>query len=327
MKIFVTGAAGYIGKQLVHYLHDRTNYEIVACDIRAENPFENLVNVVYLKVDIRSQEVLQALQEHSANVVVHLASIVTPGKKSNRAFEYSVDVDGTRNILEACVKTNVKRILISSSGAAYGYHPENEKWLTEEDPIRGNEEFAYSYHKRLVEEMLADYRQQYPQLEQTIFRIGTILGKTVSNQITNLFDQRYLLGIRGSDSPFVFIWDQDVVRCFAKAIDSEKTGIYNLAGDGALSIDELATLMAKKVVKMSASLVASGLFILKRLGLSQYGEEQVRFIKYRPVLSNEKLKEEFGYIPEKTSLEVFEYYFMNKKIDEMKKMNKEVPQG
>ena len=199
--------------------------------------------------------------------------------------------------------------------------------LTEEDPIRGNEEFAYSYHKRLVEEMLADYRQQYPQLEQTIFRIGTILGKTVSNQITNLFDQRYLLGIRGSDSPFVFIWDQDVVRCFAKAIDSEKTGIYNLAGDGALSIDELATLMAKKVVKMPASLVASGLFILKRLGLSQYGEEQVRFIKYRPVLSNEKLKEEFGYIPEKTSLEVFEYYFMNKKIDEMKKMNKEVPQG
>jgi UDP-glucose 4-epimerase len=37
-------------------------------------------------------------------VVVHLASIVTPGKKSNREFEYSVDVDGTRNLLEACLR-------------------------------------------------------------------------------------------------------------------------------------------------------------------------------------------------------------------------------
>jgi UDP-glucose 4-epimerase len=327
MKVLVTGAAGYIGKQLVHYLTEKPNYEIVACDIRDENPFKGLENVVYMKMDIRSQDVLQALQEHPVNVVVHLASIVTPGKKSNRAFEYSVDVDGTRNILEACVQTDVKRIIISSSGAAYGYHPENVKWLTEEDPIRGNEEFAYSYHKRLVEEMLADYRLQYPQLEQTIFRIGTILGKTVSNQITNLFDQRFLFGIRGSDSPFVFIWDQDVVRCFAKAIDSEKTGIYNLAGDGALSIDELAILMAKKVVKMPGSLVACGLFVLKRLNLTQYGEEQVRFLRYRPVLSNEKLKADFNFIPEKTSLEVFEYYFMNKKINEIKQMNKEVPQG
>lgn len=327
MKVLITGAAGYIGRQLVHYLNDQANYEIIACDIRDENPFESLESVAYKKMDIRSHDVLQVMQEQRVNVVVHLASIVTPGKKSNRAFEYSVDVDGTRNILEACVQTNVKRIIISSSGAAYGYHPENTKWLTEGDPIRGNEEFAYSYHKRLVEEMLAEYRVRHPQLEQTIFRIGTILGKAVNNQITNLFDQRFLFGIRGSNSPFVFIWDQDVVRCFAKAIDSEQTGIYNLAGDGALTIDELAVLLAKKVVKIPGALVASGLFILKRLSLTQYGEEQVRFLKYRPILLNEKLKSEFGYLPEKTSLEVFEYYLMNKKISEIKEMNKEVPQS
>ena len=327
MKVLITGAAGYIGSQLVHFLNDQAKYEIIACDIRDEHPFDALKNVVYKKMDIRSHDVLQVIREQRVNVVVHLASIVTPGKKSNRAFEYSVDVDGTRNMLEACVQTNVKRIIISSSGAAYGYHPENVKWLTEEDPIRGNEEFAYSYHKRLVEEMLADYRVQHPQLEQTIFRIGTILGKSVNNQITNLFEQRFLFGIRGSDSPFVFIWDQDVVRCFAKAIDSEKTGIYNLAGDGALTIDELAVLLAKKVVKIPGALVAGGLFVLKRLSLTQYGEEQVRFLKYRPILSNEKLKAEFGFIPEKTSLEVFEYYFLNKKLNERKQLNKELPQS
>ena len=311
MKILVTGAAGYIGKQLVEYLHQQNKHEIVACDIR-ENPFIHLPKVLYSKMDIRSEEVLTEMQKRQVDVVVHLASIVTPGKKSNREFEYSVDVLGTKNVLEACVKTNVKRIIISSSGAAYGYHPENEHLLVETDPIRGNEQFAYSYHKRLVEEMLAEYREKYPSLEQTIFRIGTILGRTVSNQITNLFDQRFLLGISGSKSPFVFIWDQDVVRCFAKAVDDEKTGIYNLAGDGALSVDELGVLLAKKVVKVPSSVVAAALFVLKRLYLSQYGEEQVNFLKYRPVLDNRKLKEEFGFIPEKTSLQVFEYYLQHK---------------
>ena len=52
------------------------------------------------------------------DVVVHLASIVTPGKKSNREFEYSVDVLGTKNILKACVTNGVKRIVISSSGSS-----------------------------------------------------------------------------------------------------------------------------------------------------------------------------------------------------------------
>ena len=327
MKILVTGAAGYIGKQLVEHLYQQDTHEIVACDIRDDNPFTNLPNVMYAKMDIRSEDVLTKLQREQVDVVVHLASIVTRGKKSNREFEYSVDVLGTKNILEACVKTNVKRIIISSSGAAYGYHPENEKWLVETDPIRGNEEFAYSYHKRLVEEMLAEYREKHPSLEQTIFRIGTILGRTVRNQITNLWEQKYLYGVANSKSPFVFIWDQDVVRCFAKAVDDEKTGIYNLAGDGSLSVDEIGRMLAKKVVKVPSSVATATLFVLKRLRLSQYGEEQVRFLKYRPVLDNRKLKDVFGFIPEKTSLQVFEYYLQHKKLTErINSEAKEAPQ-
>lgn len=322
MKVLVTGAAGYIGKQLVRYLAENEGMPIVACDIREENPFEELPNVKYAKMDVRSEDVMNVMQEEQVQVVVHLASIVTPGKDSNREFEYSVDVLGTENVLKACVATNVRRIIISSSGAAYGYHPENVNFLKEDDPIRGNEEFAYSYHKRLVEEMLAEYRQTHPELEQTIFRIGTILGENVKNQITNLFDQPYLYGIAGSDSPFVFIWDQDVVRCFAKAVTDEKTGIFNLAGDGALSIDKIAELIGKKVIKIPAPLVAGGLFVMKRLGVSQYGEEQVGFLRYRPVLDNTKLKEEFGYIPEKTSLEVFDYYLLHKFKRDLQEKNK-----
>ena len=51
-----------------------------------------------------------------------------------------------------------------------------------------------------------------------MLRIGTILGPTVRNQITDMFEKPRLLAIRGSDSPFVFIWDQDVVGIIVRAI-------------------------------------------------------------------------------------------------------------
>lgn len=312
MNVLITGAAGYLGHQLVTHLLEQSAHTVIAADIREESPFPLHERLQYVKLDVRAPEATAIFQQHAVEVVVHLASIVTPGKNSDRSFEYSVDVLGTENILQACVAANVRRIIVSSSGAAYGYYADNAAWLTEEHAIRGNEVFAYSHHKRLVEEMLAVYRQQHPQLEQTIFRIGTILGENVRNQITNLFEQKVLLGIAGSDSPFVFIWDQDVVACFVKAIDSDVTGIFNVAGDGALTIDELGILLNKRVIKIPATAVYSGLFALKRLHLTQYGEEQIDFLRYRPVLLNTKLKEQFGYIPMKTSLEAFELYMWSR---------------
>ena len=63
--------------------------------------------------------------ETRPEVVVHLASIVTPGKDSSRALEHAVDVDGSRHVLDACLAHGVRRVVVSSSGAAYGYHPDN----------------------------------------------------------------------------------------------------------------------------------------------------------------------------------------------------------
>lgn len=316
MNILVTGGAGYLGSNLIKRLqeiHETKELDglIIAADVK--EPGWNYPNVKFEKIDVRSPEIARVIEDNQIDTVVHLASIVTPGKKSNREFEYSVDVLGTENVLKACVHGKVRKIIVTSSGAAYGYHPDNPQWIKEDWLIRGNEEFSYSYHKRLVEEILEKYRRDHPELKQVIFRIGTILGENTKNQITDLFDKRWLLGISGSDSPFVFIWDQDVVGCLLKAILEEKTGIYNVAGDGALTIDEIGKLLKKPVLRIPAGFLKGALFILKRLSLTQYGEEQVNFLRYRPVLDNTKLKSEFGYIPQKTSREVFQFFMEHRK--------------
>ncbi len=303
--VLVTGSSGYLGAQVLAALAGRADILPIGLDVRA--PGERLGRVVYEQADIRSAEVDAIVARHRPTVVVHLASIVTPGPGSKRGFEYSVDVDGTRNLLQACVSHGVGRIIVSSSGAAYGYHADNPAWLREDDPLRGNQGFAYSWHKRLVEEMLAGYRLAQPQLEQVVLRIGTILGARVDNQITALFERRRPIAIRGSDSPFVFVWDQDVVGAIVHGLDGP-TGIFNLAGDGKLGIAEIAARMDKRCLVVPAWLLEAALFVLAGLRLTRYGPQQVDFLRYRPVLDNRRLKEVFGYQPRLDSAAVFELW-------------------
>lgn len=309
-RIMVTGAGGYLGRQVVDRLAaldgPAAPAAIVAMDIR--EPSAALAAVAYEAADIRSPDLSDIVRRHRINVVVHLASIVTPGRNSSRAFEYDVDVNGSRNLLQACVQEGVRRIIVASSGAAYGYHADNAAWLTEDMPLRGNEAFAYSHHKRLVEEVLLQYRVRHPALEQVVLRIGTILGATVRNQITDLFEKPRLLAIAGSDSPFVFIWDQDVVGVILRAIQNGPPGIFNVAGDGALTIQQIATRLGKRCLRLPAWLLGGALALLKPLGLTQYGPEQLDFLRYRPVLDNSRLKSRFGYVPHYTSSEVFDLY-------------------
>ena len=287
-SVLVTGAAGYIGGLVVRALAGRRSElsGLVALDVREPPPSDRLDGVVYVNKSVCDATLADVLAEHHVDTIVHLASILKPPKNGGEDLAYQVDVEGTRNVLASALKHRVKKLIVTTSGAAYGYHPDSPSWLTEADPIRGNEEIAYSRHKRLIENDLERYRRDHPELGQLVFRPGTVIGAGVSTPVTELFEAKLMVGVAGSNSPFVFIWDQDVVECIVRGVFGPETGIYNLAGDGALSPQEIAA----------------------RLGKSPYGPEQVKFLRYRPVLSNRALKERFGYTPQKTSREAFELY-------------------
>ncbi len=307
MRVLITGAAGFIGQQLLNELAvQHPKWTLIAADIRPQTKQGLKMNVEPVLLDISDhQQVLECVAAWKPDAIVHLASVVTPPRGMSDAQLHAIDVGGTRSIVEAALASKVQQLIVTSSGAAYGYFPENADWIDENDPLRGHDHFAYAKHKREVEELLAHTRRKHPELKQLVLRPGTILGKRVNNQITDMFKKRSVLGIKGSDSRFVFIWDQDVVAIIRKGLDSGAQGIYNLAGDGALSLSEIAGILGKPYRPLPAGLISGALRILKPLGLSQYGPEQLDFLRYRPVLNNRRLKEEFGYQPRYTSREAF----------------------
>lgn len=313
-RVAVTGASGYVGRQLVAALAADPGelQALVAIDLRPAPA--RLAGVEYVVADVRSADFSSLFGERGIDLVVHLAAVVTPPPGMDRSALHAVDVVGTRRVLEGCVGAGVRKIVYTSSGAAYGYHADNPVPLTEDDALRGNPEFAYSDHKRLVEEMLAQWRTSHPGLLQLVLRPGTILGGDTHNQITAMFDRPVVLGIAGSAAPFVLVWDGDVVGAILHAIRRGGTGVFNLAGDGTLDLAEIAALLGKPCVAVPACVVRAALVVLGAAGLAPYGPEQVDFLRYRPVLDNRRLKEVFGYVPRKTTRQVLEAFAEGRRL-------------
>lgn len=302
-RILITGAAGMVGQALLPELE---GHEVFATDLK--RPKDLPQHIAFLPMDVTSDAPARVINKVKPDVIVHLASIVTPPPKMGRAAAYAVDVEGTRKVVNAAIANGVRRLVVTSSGAAYGYHADNRVPLCECDPLRGNPEFPYSDHKRQVEEVLAEARNTAPDLEQVVLRVGTVLGAGTENQITALFHKPRLLAVTNSESPFVFIWTHDLARILRRAATDGPPGIFNVAGDGAMGVTDLARAMGKPILRLPVWALKAALAVARPLGLSRYGPEQVRFLQYRPVLDNSALKSEFGYTPEKTSAEVFELW-------------------
>lgn len=301
--ILITGAAGMIGRALMAELDGG---DVVASDLHRPETLPS--GARFETMDVTGDDPDRVIGALKPDVVVHLASIVTPAPGQGEALAHRVDVEGSRHVLDACIKHGVRRLVVTSSGAAYGYHPDNPVPLREHHALRGNDAFAYARHKRLVEDMLAKAREDHPALQQVVLRVGTVLGAGTDNQITALFHKPRLLAVRGSDSPFVFIWTRDLARILKRAATDGPPGIYNVAGDGAMGIAEIARALGKPVLRLPAWGLKAALALAKPLGLTRYGPEQVRFLQYRPVLANDSLKRDFGYVPDKTSREVFDLW-------------------
>jgi nucleoside-diphosphate-sugar epimerase len=127
MKYLVTGGSGFLGINIIRYLHSH-GHQIVSLDIAEFDYPDMKSHITIFKGDIRDKIVVDQAM-HEVDIVVHTAAAL-PLYKPSEIF--STDIDGTRILLEAAEKHNVDRFIHISSTAVYGipdHHPlyENDK--------------------------------------------------------------------------------------------------------------------------------------------------------------------------------------------------------
>lgn len=156
MKILITGATGYIGYKLAMEAA-RRNYTVHILVRDLQSPLLPVhPNIIKFKGDITDNASVLAAME-GCSKVMHAAAIAKLSAKDNSIF-YSVNVEGTRNMLHAALALNVKRFVFTSSGAVIG--PSGKYPMSESDPRITAFENDYEISKHWAEELVKEYNRR-----------------------------------------------------------------------------------------------------------------------------------------------------------------------
>jgi UDP-glucose 4-epimerase len=175
VRVLVTGGAGFIGSHVVEALR-RAGHEVAVLDNLSRGRRENLPAAVKIyQVDLRDRNAtLRALSEFGPSAVSHQAAQASvPVSLREPHLDAEVSVLGGLNLLDACVRSDVKRVVFASTGGAiYGEVPEGVRAV---ETRAANPQSPYAIHKLCFEQLLRVFEQQHG-LETTTLRYANVYG-------------------------------------------------------------------------------------------------------------------------------------------------------
>ncbi len=239
-RVFVTGGTGLLGSHLVKRLHAYgADVVCLARDSVVRSIFYqndatwNLhQKVTIVRGDIRNQQLLERiLNEYEIDTVFHLAAQAIVGTANRGALDtFETNVQGTWNLLEACRRFPVERLVVASSDKAYG---SCEGVYTEGHELRG--EHPYDVSKSCADLIAHTYHKTY-NLPVVVTRCGNLFGpgdlhfnRIIPGTIRSLLAGEPPL-IR-SDGKYVrdYIYVEDAADAYLLLAEQGKPGAYNVS--------------------------------------------------------------------------------------------------
>lgn len=245
----------------------------------ARRPFEpashGWTKTTYQQGDIMDRAAVDALVA-DADVVIHLAFIVL----GSRAESERVNLAGTRIVFEAAVAAErVKRLVYTSSAAAYGYYSDNPDPITEDVPPRGSPEHDYSAQKAACEAVLTEITDG-TSLEVFVLRPCVVAGPKATALADAMPWNRFPSAIRSITRAIPLlklplpdpgialqlVHDDDVAAAIALAgTTPAPPGAYNIAGDGKVTLSNIAAALGGRPVRVPAATAIIGSEVVARL--------------------------------------------------------------
>lgn len=253
-KIIVTGGAGFIGAHVTEELVDRGHTVIVLDDLSGGFADNVVDKAQFIRGSINDVELVNTLFEREQfDYVYHLAAYAAEGLSHFiKRFNYSNNLIGSVNLINAAINTNVKCFVFTSSIAVYGTSPELP--MTEE--TTAHPEDSYGIAKLAVEQELIVCKEMFD-LNYIIFRPHNVYGEKQNigdkyRNVVGIFMNQIL-----QDKPMTIFGDGTQTRAFsyigdltpimADAIETPAAynQIFNIGADKPYSVNELATAIAQ----------------------------------------------------------------------------------
>ncbi|MCM3598321.1 NAD-dependent epimerase/dehydratase family protein [Metabacillus idriensis] len=285
MKVLVTGGAGFIGSHICEELI-HAKFEVVAVDNLITGKESNVpAGIKFIRSDIRNS-VDEIFEIEQPEYVIHMAAQVSVSKSTlNPSYDADENIMGTINLLNACVKYNVKKFIFASSAAIYG----NPNYLPIEETHALNPLSFYGLSK-LSAELYIQLFSALCGLKYTILRYSNVYGiRQDSNGeagVIAIFSEKFL----NNQQPYIhgdghqtrdFVFVRDVAKANVLALEKGENEIFNISSHSEVSINQLI-----KEYERTLEIKANPIHGANREG-------DIR----ESVLSNKKAKEHLGWCP------------------------------
>lgn len=271
-RIAITGCSSRFAQVLLPLLEEDPEVkQIVGIDLTP--PTTTYRKVQFHQCDVRSPELGKLLM--GCDTLVHLAFVVTRPYALPLAEAASINLEGTWNACRAAAEAGVRKLVVSSSIAAYGILPDNVDFLTEESPLRGlYTDFYYSQHKHANEIWLDGLQLAFPALVITRLRPCIVMGPHQSGLgLLASADRTHFASPESYQGRLQFVHEDDLASAFHASIRHDLAGAYNVVGDGADSLPAIARAIGLQVVDVPREMLLAEVERLWKAGESNAGPE------------------------------------------------------
>lgn len=251
MRILITGGAGFIGSHLADKLLE-LNHEVFVMDDLSSGDLDNLsYRCKFFEVEICDKNsVSNAFSKIKPDVVYHLAAQINVRKSiTNPILDAEINTIGTLNILNECVKHQVKKIIFSSSGGAI--YRDDEDFLKTENSIV-HPASPYGISKWTGEQYIKFYKDIYG-LDYTILRLSNVYGPrqnskgeagVISIFINNIKDNNPLTIFGTGEQIRDYVYVEDVVN--AMELSLRVSGTFNVSTGKETTVNQLVDKICSK---------------------------------------------------------------------------------
>jgi UDP-glucose 4-epimerase len=306
--IAVTEVNSYFAKTLLPKLEEDPQFDrIIGIDVTPWTA--EYKKVRFFKEDIRSPRMAALLR--GVDTVVHLAFIVM--EIHDKKKTHQINIGGSVNVFKACAVNRVRKIIYTSSLAAYGAHPDNPIGVTEEYPLVENPDSYYSSDKVAVEKALSEFSRDSPEILVTVFRPPVILGPRVNNALVDIWKRRISFYLTGLNPQVQFLHEDDLGRALYLAVKKDVPGTFNIAPDEDMTMRKTFEIAGVRIINLPPGLMKPLANILFALRLEVMSQGWVSLMEHPIVASNQKFKQATGWMPRFTSEEAFRDFIYSRR--------------